>query len=170
MNKVQENRANRRNDTADQAKDENENLSTEDKVVRNIVRTWAGGEHVLAGARASEWVFGKGKTADQKKIDRLKAEGALGIERYIAPPKDGMTDTVSEQSGYPLATQPENRADATGPSNVSSEAGKAEQNVIDDALAAGRNQRENSNETAVNPAGSEVEHQVHEKATETKKR
>ncbi len=166
-NKVVENRANRAT-----AKNENEdpNLSTEDKVVRNIVRTFAGGEHVLAGARASEWIYGSGKKPDQAKLDRLKREGALGIERYIAPPKDGITDTVSEQSGYPLATQPENRADATGPSNVSSEAGKAEQNVIDDALAAGRNQRENSNETAVNPAGSEVEHQVHEKATETKKR
>lgn len=127
----------------------------DDAVVRNIVQTWQGGEHVLAGARASEWIFGKGNKPDTKKLERLKDEGALGIERYIAHPKDEMTTIVSEQSGYPLATQPENRPESAGPSNVSSPEGKKEQDAIDKALEPGRSQRENPEETAVNPAGSD---------------
>ncbi len=170
-NQIQENSANKRDaETLRNEQRKEENMSTEDKAIRNIVRTWNGGEHVLAGARASELVYGKGKTPKDKLIERLKTEGALGIERYIAPPSVGMTETVDDQSGNPLATQPENRPEAIGASNQSSEAGKDEQDAIDKALEAGRNQRENPNETAVNPAGSEVEAGLKNKADPTKKK
>jgi hypothetical protein len=161
MNNALQNRASRRDEAAIANDD---NLSPEDKAIRNIVRTWAGGEHVLAGARASELIYGKGNKANDKLLERLKAEGAQGIERYVAPPSAEMTTMVDDQSGNPLATQPENRPEAVSPSNASSDAGRAEQNELDKVFQPGRSQRQNPEETAINPADSEVETTVKPKS------
>jgi hypothetical protein len=170
VNQLLENRENRRDAaTLEQANREEANASPEDKAVNNIIRTWNGGEHVLAGARASELLYAKGDKPNQKLLDRLMQEGALGIERYLTPPKQGMTEIVGEQSGYPLATQPENREPAVGASNASSEAAKSDQDAIDKTLEAGRSHRENSNTTALNPADSEVEAGGKNKSAVTRK-
>lgn len=116
-------------------------MSDKDITIRSIVKQWNGGEHILAGARASELVFGKKKKADDKMLQAL-AEQVPGIERYITAPTSDPVTIVEDQGGNPLARQPENQPGATGASNVSSDTAKGEQDAIDDALAAGREARE----------------------------
>jgi hypothetical protein len=168
VNRALENRENRR-DAATLAAESDKKLSPEDAAIRNIVRTWSGGEHVLAGKRASDLLYGKGKTLNEKMLERLKAEGALGIERYIAPPSGEAVETVGEESGYPLSTQPENRDAGCGASNASSEAAKDEQDAIDKVTEPGRSQRQNPEESAVNPEGSDIDPSTKTKAEQTKK-
>lgn len=136
--------------------------SAKKDAVRSIAQQWAGGEHMLAGARASELLYGSGKSADGKLFEQLKEE-APGIERYITHPGTAPVTQVEDQGGNPMARQPENSEEATGESNVSSEAGKDEQDRIDAELAAGRKAREEAGadegigSTKMNPAGSDEE-------------
>lgn len=133
--------------------------SIQNDAVRSIVKQWNGGEHVLAGARASELVYGKSKTADEGLLKQL-TEGAVGIERYITAPSSEPIEMVDDQGGNPMATQPENREEATGASNGSTDQAKEEQNRIDDALAPGREAHGGSawgnvGSTELNPEGSD---------------
>lgn len=110
----------------------------ENRTIESIVKQFRGGEHRLAGQRASELIYSSGKE-NSKLADKVR-EAAPGIERYISAP-DAPVVMVSDQGGDPLATQPENRADATGASNVSSVQAIQEQNAIDKNLAKGRKNR-----------------------------
>jgi hypothetical protein len=168
VNRALENRENRR-DAATLANERDEKLSPEDAAIRNIVRTWQGGEHVLAGKRASDLIYGKGNKPNDKLLERLKEEGAIGIERYISPPSEEAVEMVGEESGYPLSTQPENREAGYGASNASSEAAKDEQDKIDKVTEPGRSQRQNPEESAVNPEGSDIDPSTKTKAEQTKK-
>lgn len=131
----------------------------QDKVIRNIEQTWAGGEHMLAGQRASELIFGASNKMNQKLYDKV-LERVPGIERYVVAPSQPPVEQVPDEGGYPLTRQPENTTQAIDAPNASSEAAKDEQRVIDDALAPGRNARTVKNSstgsTALNPAGSEM--------------
>lgn len=127
-----------------------------EKAVRSIVQQWKGGERRLAGARASELVYGKGNTADDRLLDRI-AEDAPGIREYIKAPKGRPIENVPDHGGNPNVPDQQNTATATA-SNLSSEAAKDEQKVIDDTLAPGREQRETAGElgsTKLNPPGSD---------------
>lgn len=123
-----------------------------DRTVESIVKQFRGGEHRLAGMRASELVYGTRKKADDKLVDRLK-EQAPGIERYIAAPETPVT-MVEDQGGNPLATQPENDPDQNNASNLSDDQAKAEQKAIDDKLKPGRQRREKAEQKADETAGS----------------
>ncbi|MCS3741983.1 hypothetical protein [Rhizobium sp. BK661] len=113
----------------------------EQKVVESIERQWNGGEHRLAGARASELIFGAGKQPNER-LQTEVVERIPGIERYLAAPAEGhIVEKVPEQSGDPMARQPENRAEATGESNQSTPKAKDEQKAIDNKLAPGRKAR-----------------------------
>jgi hypothetical protein len=113
----------------------------QEQALKSIVKQWNGGEHKLAGARASELVFGGSTTMNEALFDELR-EKVPGIERYISAPASGtMVETVSDQGGDPLAVQPENRKEATGESNQSGEAGKDQQNAVDKVLKPGREAR-----------------------------
>jgi len=125
---------------------------SQSKAFHTVVQTWSGGEHVLAGARASELIYGAGNKPNQKILDDL-IEAIPGVERYISAPQSGVVTTqVGEQSGDPLATQPENRDQNLAGRNQSSDAAKSEQNSVDAALKAGRDARAKSGEE--NPLGS----------------
>lgn len=127
---------------------------TQSKAFDAVVQTWNGGEHVLAGARASELVYGAGNKPNQAILDKL-IEAIPGVERYISAPQSGVVTTqVGEQSGDPLATQPENRDQNLAGRNQSSDAAKAEQNSVDAALKAGRDAREKALDGGDNPLGS----------------
>lgn len=143
--------------TAQMSKD---NENTQDKAIRSIIKQWEGGEHKLAGARASELIYGKGTKANQKIYDEILKE-APGIANYVSAPNEPPVTQVPDQGGYPLATQPENTESATGASNGSTDEAKAEQNEIDDVLKSGREAREqNGNSigsTELNPPASNVE-------------
>lgn len=107
----------------------------------SIKRQWNGGEHRLAGARASELIYADGSKMDEKTLDELREE-LPGIERYISAPEAGTAvQQVSEQGGDPLASQPENRKEATGASNLSSDKAKKEQKAVDKTLERGRKAR-----------------------------
>lgn len=126
----------------------------EEQAYRSIVQQWKGGEHRLAGARASELVYQGKNKPNEKLLDRL-TEDAEGIERYISAPVSGVvTETVSEQSGDPRARQPENRDDATGEPNQSSAPEKAKQDKIDKALEPGRKAREKASDSPKPEIGS----------------
>lgn len=56
-----------------------------DRTIRTIVRQWRGGEHVMAGKRASQFIYGAGKPAEDL-LERIKAE-AVGIDRFISAPE-----------------------------------------------------------------------------------
>ncbi|MCH4546846.1 hypothetical protein MK632_13785 [Rhizobium changzhiense] len=115
--------------------------ANEEQAFKSIVRQWDGGEHRLAGARASELLYGAGNKLNEKLFDELR-EKIPGIERYISAPAGGaVVETVSDQGGDPLAVQPENRKEATGASNLSSEAAKDQQDKIDKKLEPGRKAR-----------------------------
>ena len=118
-----------------------DNNTETDRALESIVKQFRGGEHRLAGMRASELVYGAdSKKADEKLVDRLK-EHAPGIERYISLPETPVT-MVDDQSGNPLATQPENDPDQNNPTNLSNDKAKSEQKDIDDKLKPGRQRRE----------------------------
>jgi hypothetical protein len=127
-----------------------------DKAVRSVIQTWKGGERKLAGARASELVYGSGNKPNDKLLDQI-AEDCPGIREYITAPRDRPIETVPDHGGNPNVEDQQNTASATK-SNTSSERAKDEQKVIDDALAPGREQRETAGElgsTKLNPAGSD---------------
>lgn len=127
---------------------------SQQKAFDSIVTQWNGGERTLAGARASELVYGAGKKPNQKLLDQL-AEEIPGVERYISAPNSGVVvDTIQDDTGNPLSTLPEvNQGE--GGQNQSSDQAKAEQNAIDDVLKAGREARENKqDEREDNPLGS----------------
>lgn len=125
------------------------------KAIDSIATQFRGGEHVRAGVRASELVYGKGKKADQSIIDALE-DKAPGITRYISVPEDPVT-RVSDQGGDPLSKQPENDPNQNFRSNMSSSQAIDEQNDIDARLAAGRarTDKEEVGETKLNPNGSD---------------
>lgn len=115
-----------------------------DKVIASIEQTWSGGERTLAGKRASEYIFGASKKPNEKLQDAI-VERIPGISEYIVAPSGPPVENVPDHGGNPLSGQPEANAPATGEANLSSEKGKQEQNAIDKALEAGRNQREKAN-------------------------
>jgi hypothetical protein len=129
-----------------------------DKAVESIVQQWNGGEHILAGKRASELVYGAGRKPNQKLLGDI-TQKATGIEQFITPPADGAVEEIGS------ATETE---DAPYPSNVSSEQAKDEQDAIDARLKAGREARERheaepvapepGNSTRMNPKGSDKDH------------
>ena len=125
-----------------------------DKAVRNIIQTWKGGERKLAGARASELVYGSGNKPNDKLLNQI-AEDCPGIREYITAPRDRPVENVPDHGGNPNVPDQQNTASETK-SNQSSEKAKDEQ----DALAPGRAQRGDVGElgsTKVNPAGSDQE-------------
>lgn len=110
----------------------------EDRVISTMQKQFRGGEHRLAGQRASELIYAGGKQ-NAKLSDKI-IEAIPGIERYISAP-DAPIMHVSDQGGDPLSNQPENRDGGAGASNVSSDQAIAEQNAIDKKLEKGRQQR-----------------------------
>lgn len=131
--------------------------SEEEHAIDSIITVWNGGERMLAGARASELIYGKGKKPNQKIMDKLTKE-IPGVERYISAPNSGVVvDTIMDDSGSPASTLPEAHQ-SEGGENQSSEQAKDEQNKVDDALKAGREARKETGEenplgsTALNPA------------------
>lgn len=60
----------------------------EEQAFRSIEKQWNGGEHKLAGARASELVYGASTTMNEALFDELR-EKLPGIERYISAPASG---------------------------------------------------------------------------------
>lgn len=127
-----------------------------DKAVRSIIQQWKGGERKLAGARASELVFGSSRKPNDKLLDKI-AEEAPGIREYIVAPSEPPVEQVPDHGGNPNVEDQQNTATATA-SNQSSDAAKDEQKAIDDALAAGRAQRDDAGElgsTKLNPTGSD---------------
>lgn len=127
-----------------------------ERAVESIVQQWNGGEHILAGKRASELVYGAGAKPNQKLLGDI-TQKATGIEQFIKPPKDGAVEEI----GSATETGP----DAPYPSNVSSEQAKDEQDEVDARLKAGREAREKAeakpvapepgNSTRLNPRGSD---------------
>ncbi len=121
-----------------------EKTNPKEQAVNSIERQWNGGEHRLAGARASELIYGAGTKMNEKLFDQLR-DKLPGIERYISAPAGGaIVEQVSEQSGDPLAVQSENRKEATGESNLSSDEGKEQQDAVDKVLEPGRKARAKS--------------------------
>jgi hypothetical protein len=127
-----------------------EKQSAKDQALESVRRQWNGGEHRLAGARASELLFGSSNKMDEKAFDELREE-LPGIERYISAPAGGaVVNQVPDEGGNPLATQPENRKEATGASNLSSAKAKKEQNRVDKTLEPGRKARAKAADKADN--------------------
>lgn len=129
----------------------------DDKVITSIQRQFRGGEHRLAGQRASEFIYASGK-ANQKLSDKV-IEAIPGIERYISAPEVGNT-FVGDEGGNPLATQPENRTDGADATNLSTDKAIAEQNAIDKKLEKGRatrvkKQAEQAKQEAADQVGGE---------------
>lgn len=107
----------------------------------SIVRQWNGGERRLAGARASELVFGASRKPDEKLLDQLREE-LPGIEQFISAPEGGaVVEQVPDEGGNPLTKQPQNKESATGKPNLSSEKAKKEQRAVDKVLEPGRKAR-----------------------------
>lgn len=111
----------------------------DERALESVVKQFRGGEHALAGKRASQLVYGKSKKPNQAFLDRLTSE-APGIERYISA--EGVTPPASDQGGNPLATQPENDPTQNNASNLSSDQAKSEQDEIDEHLSKGRDKQE----------------------------
>jgi len=137
--------------------------SIEERTIQSIVKQFRGGEHKLAGQRASELVYESAKINDAL-LDKIKSE-APGIERYVSAPENPI-EIVEDQGGNPLSTQPENTADATGATNVSTDKARKEQDAIDKRLAKGRERRVakdgeqktgGDDATKLNPSGSSAE-------------
>ncbi len=121
-----------------------ENLSPKDAAFRNIIQTWNGGERKLAGARASELIYGGSKKPNEALQNEL-LETLPGIGDYISAPVSGtVVDTVQDK-GYESAQTP---------ANMSSDEAKAEQNAIDDTLEAGRKAREDKRDINKDTVGS----------------
>lgn len=133
------------------------------KAFDSVVTQWNGGERTLAGARASELIYGAGKKPNQKILDELQ-ETIPGIERYISAPNSGVVvETIQDDTGNPLSTLPEAHDEEAG-KNQSTDTAKDEQNAVDDALKAGREARANTGEenplgsTELNPSYSPLDH------------
>jgi len=116
------------------------------KAFDNIINTWSGGERVLAGARASELIYGAGKKPNQKIQDEL-LEQIPDLGKYLSAPASGVVTEMIGQDASPQAIDVEEK-------NKSTEATKREQNKIDDALAPGREAREKALDGEDNPLGS----------------
>ncbi|UXS69170.1 hypothetical protein FY145_01090 [Agrobacterium tumefaciens] len=107
----------------------------------SIVRQWNGGERRLAGARASELVYGAGRKADEKLLDQLREE-IPGIEQFISAPDGGaVVEQAPDEGGNPLTNQPQSKPSATGKPNLSSDKAKKEQRAVDKVLEPGRKAR-----------------------------
>ncbi|WP_313078337.1 hypothetical protein [Agrobacterium pusense] len=107
----------------------------------SIKRQWNGGERRLAGARASELVFGASRKPDEKLLDQLREE-LPGIEQFISAPEGGaVVEQVPDEGGNPLTNQPQSKESATGAPNLSSDQVKAEQKAVDKVLEPGRKAR-----------------------------
>lgn len=102
-----------------------------DQTIENIVQTWKGGEHRLAGRRASELAFGSGKTANQAVVDKLQEE-CPGIGEFISVPEVPVNWVSADRPQY---QEPDE-------SNKSPDSSKRDQNAIDAKLAAGRKRSE----------------------------
>lgn len=63
-----------------------------DRTIRTIARQWRGGEHVMAGKRASQFIA---STPDDGLLERVKAE-IPGIERYLSAPVITDADQADE--------------------------------------------------------------------------
>jgi hypothetical protein len=114
---------------------------TQEQAFKSIERQWNGGEHRLAGARASELVFGASTTMNEALFDELR-DRLSGIERYISAPVSGtIIEKVSDQGGDPMARQPDNRKEATDEPNQSGDVGKDQQDAVDKTLEPGRKAR-----------------------------
>ncbi|TRD03809.1 hypothetical protein FJV76_14325 [Mesorhizobium sp. WSM4303] len=100
-----------------------------------IVQTWKGGEHRLAGRRASELAFGNSKTANQQIVDRLNEE-CPGIGEFISAPEVPVNWVSADRPQY----------QEPGESNKSPDSSKDDQNAIDAKLAAGRKRSEKAPE------------------------
>ncbi len=130
-----------------------DNFTDQESAFSNVVQTWKGGERKLAGARASELIYGAGKKPNQKIQDQLLEE-IPELKDYISAPVSGMVVDTVQDTGY--------TPDQT-PSNLSGEQAKEEQDAIDRVLQAGRDAREDKRDinkdtvgsTALNPAGSD---------------
>lgn len=136
-----------------------QNADARDTAVRSIVKQWNGGERKLAGARASELVYGAGNKLDEKLLEQIKAD-AQGIEQFIVPPSAAPVTQVADESGDPNSPQPEAREKSDGASNASGDDAKDEQDAVDEVLEPGREQRtgEGADEigsTKLNPEGSD---------------
>lgn len=105
--------------------------STTDQTIANIIQTWKGGEHRLAGRRASELAFGNSKTPNQKIIDQLQEE-CPGIGEFISAPEVPVNWVSADR---PQFKEPD-------ASNKSPDSSKADQNAIDKTLEAGRKRSE----------------------------
>ncbi len=113
----------------------------DDKIIRHIEQVWNGGERILAGKRASEYVFGSSKKPNEK-LQQAIIDRVPGIQEYIVAPYGAPVENVPDHGGNPLSEQPEARVPSTGEANLSDNKGKAEQNEIDKALEPGRKARE----------------------------
>lgn len=103
-----------------------------DNTIAAIIQTWKGGEHRLAGRRASELAFGNSKTPNQKVLDELMAE-CPGIGEFISAPEVPVN--------WVNADRPEFKTDEDF-SNKSPDSSKADQDAIDKTLEAGRKRSE----------------------------
>lgn len=113
----------------------------DDRIINHVKQTFDGGERILAGKRASEYIFGSSKKPNEK-LQNAIIERVPGIREYIVAPYSAPVENVPDHGGNPLSDQPEAKAPAMGEANLSDNRGKAEQNAIDKALEAGRKQRE----------------------------
>lgn len=130
-----------------------DDFSPDQNALESIVTQWNGGERVLAGARASELVYGKGKKPNQKILDELM-ERVPGIEKYISAPNSGVVvDTIPDESGVPNSRLPEANQTQAG-QNLSSETAKEEQDSVDKVLEPGRKAREEANDDGKTILGS----------------
>lgn len=98
-----------------------------DNAIDSIVTQWRGGEHRLAGRRASELAFGNSKTPNQKIVDKLNEE-CPGIGEFISAPEVPVNWVSADRPQY---QEPDT-------ANKSPESSKADQNAIDAKLEAGR--------------------------------
>lgn len=106
-----------------------------DQTIASIVNQWRGGEHRLAGRRASELVFGNSKTANQKLTDQLLEE-CPGIGEFISAPETPVNWVNADR---PEFKEPDE-------SNKSPDSSKADQDAIDKTLEAGRKRSEQAPE------------------------
>ena len=106
-------------------------METNEAVISSIVTQWRGGEHRLAGRRASELAFGSGKTANQKVVDQLSEE-CPGIGEFISAPEVPINWVSADRPQY---KEPDE-------SNESPDSSKADQDAIDKTLEAGRKRSE----------------------------
>lgn len=103
-----------------------------DQTVASIVNQWRGGEHRLAGRRASELVFGNSKTPNQKVLDELMEE-CPGIGEFISAPEVPVNWVPADRPEY-------HRGEDFA--NKSPDSSKADQDAIDKTLEAGRKRSE----------------------------